>query len=158
MTDCASTIQQAVEMLLRETFEGVAEGQPANYADSGPSGSLIGALSSAPAALARYAPAPGRRSIAQHARHARFHLEVVERYLRGDSGSSNWDESWAVDASSDTAWRHEVEALRAAYQAVQRTVATLDWQVPTLAAALGAIAHGAYHLGAIRQMLRDAGG
>ncbi len=156
MSDCARTIRQSLETLLNETFGGVPENQSTFFADSGPEGCLLGVLSALPAERARRTPAPGRRSIAQHARHVRFHLEVIERLFRGVTGENNWDESWSVDASSDTAWKREVEALRSAFLVVRSALAELDWQPLTLSAAIGAIAHGAYHLGAIRQMLRAA--
>lgn len=148
----ASLVIQAVESLLHESYEGVPADKPTWYADSGPGGSLLGLLATIPAVDAARA-APGRRSIAQHARHVRFHLEVTLKFLAGDKSSNNWDESWAVDARDDGAWKREVEALRSAYTAVRQKFASVEWTDLTLGSAIGSVAHAAYHLGAIRQML-----
>lgn len=145
---------QALTTLLGESYEGVAPDGPTWYADSGPQGCLLGLLGSLNAAGAARPPGPGRKSVAQHARHIRFHLDATLRFLRGDRSGSNWDESWLVDASSDAAWQKEVAALRRSYEAVRDAAPGLlqdDWL--KFASAFGTVAHAAYHMGAIRQIL-----
>ncbi|GMU81542.1 MAG: hypothetical protein AMXMBFR47_14130 [Planctomycetota bacterium] len=148
----AALVTQTIAALLNESYEGVPADKSTWYADSGPRGSLLGLLATIPAADAARA-APGRRSIAQHARHVRFHIEVTLKFLAGDKSSNNWDESWTVDARDEAAWKREVEALRSAYAALRQKLASIDWTDLTLGSAIGSVAHAAYHLGAIRQML-----
>lgn len=148
----ASLVTQAVASLLNETYDGVPADKSTWFADSGPRGSLLGLLATIPAADAARA-APGRRSIAQHARHVRFHVEVTLRFLDGDKSSNNWDESWIVDARDEAAWKREVEALRSASSALRKKFASIEWTDATLCSAIASVAHTAYHLGAIRQLL-----
>ncbi|AIZ46060.1 hypothetical protein QR90_14755 [Deinococcus radiopugnans] len=95
-------------------------------------------------------------SIAGHARHSAFHMEVMVRWERdGDRGPFDWKGSFEPAQVDDGQWDELRVRLRAAYDALcafvrtqQETEATGD-----MAGGLtGAVAHVAYHLGAIRQM------
>ncbi len=147
------TIVRAVHLLLKESFEGLPPDSSTWYSDSGPEGALLPLLGSISAGVANRPPREGGRTIAQHARHERFHLEVTERFLGGDRSGSDWNRSWDVDARDDAAWQREVSAMKQAYEAVRARFERVEWNEETLASALGTVAHAAYHMGAIRQIL-----
>lgn len=148
----ASMLTETVATLLTETYEGAPAESRTWYADSGPQGGLLGLLASIGCADATRA-APGRKSIAQHARHVRFHLEATLRLLNGDRSPNDWDESWIVDARDEAAWKREVGAMQTAYAAIRRKFETIEWTDLTVGSAFGIVAHGAYHMGAIKQLL-----
>lgn len=97
---------------------------------------------------------PGGTTIAGHVEHARFHLEVVLRYMQGSEERADWAQSWSVREVTEESWR----ALRAAFvetaERVQHALTDVEtWGDREVGAAFATIAHAAYHLGAVRQML-----
>jgi hypothetical protein len=104
----------------------------------------------------------GGATIAAHAQHLRYGLSLMNRWATegGDPFSdATWDAAWMLSRVDDPAWaeiraglRDEAERWKAAL-AAPRTVNTIE-----LAGLLGSVAHLAYHLGAIRQISRDARG
>lgn len=148
-------VRTAVDMLLTETFEGCDAGGQTWFMDSGRENAFLGLLAAIPADGASRPPAPGRKSIAQHVRHTRFHLEVTLKFLNGDKTHSDWDTSWNIAVRDAASWQREIDALRAAYLEVKRDFGKGGWEELRLASAIGSVAHAAYHLGAIRQMLRE---
>lgn len=145
----------ALRTILTETFDG-ATGGSSWYIDGVPDGSLLGMLKSVDWAEATRAAA-GRRSIAAHAGHAMVHVDVVERYLRGDSSPADWEASWRLGDVDAAGWTRLQAELGESYRRLLATIAAKsDWTELMLAGAIGAIAHAAYHLGAMRQIIKNA--
>jgi hypothetical protein len=66
--------------------------------------------------------------------------------------------TWTVTQVTEQEWKALHAALRAQYDISLQTIQSrMDWDEDGLGAAAGAVAHAAYHLGAIRQRLRLAG-
>jgi uncharacterized damage-inducible protein DinB len=144
----------------RETFEGEAE-PGFCWITSGPRESaLLGTIESLPADQAFAAPAPGARSIAGHVEHLRFALDLTLQRLRGENPPADWAASFNVGAASPEAWATLQRELRRAYEAVlaelqqQRNVPPQAWPPINLVGLAAMTAHNAYHLGAIRQIVR----
>lgn len=101
-------------------------------------------------------------TIAAHAQHLRFGLSLMNRWGRegGDPFSdAKWDDAWKVSTVDTGQWeeirnglgeesRRWLDALGAS-----RTTTTVE-----LCGMIGSVAHLAYHLGAIRQIEKDARG
>ena len=136
--------------VLREAFEGPA--QWSYFADPGPEGGLFGTLARL-SAIEASRPI-GKTSIAAHVHHVVFSLESSSAWMHGDRSSRDWSESWRISAVDDAAWSRLRDQLRAGYenllQAFEEQAAS---SVEALGGTLGAIAHVAYHLGAIRQKI-----
>ena len=99
---------------------------------------------------------PGRSTLAGHANHLRFSLELFNRWSRGENpwADADWAGSWSVQTVTDDEWRALREALRAeAHAWLEASQAPREWDPVTLTGTLGSAAHTAYHLGAIRQLL-----
>jgi hypothetical protein len=98
-------------------------------------------------------------SIAGHARHSAFHMEVMVRWERdGDRGPFDWKGSFAPAAVGDEEWDELRVRLRAAYDALcafARTQKEGEATGDVAGGLAGAVAHVAYHLGAIRQMHKE---
>ena len=96
----------------------------------------------------------GRPTVAGHAHHAGFHLDMSSAWLRGDRESRDWDASWQVKTVDEPAWAALRRRLRQQYagllDAIEKEPAANGVE---LATTVGAIAHAAYHLGAIRQSI-----
>jgi hypothetical protein len=118
--------------------------------------------------LARLSAADASRStsdgatIAAHAQHLRFGLSLLNQWAREGGNpfaNAKWDEAWKVSVVDDRGWSEIQAGLRRETQRWldalgSRPLATtqdLHWMI-------GSIAHVAYHLGAIRQIRREARG
>ena len=104
----------------------------------------------------------GGATIAAHAQHLRYGLSLMNGW--GQNGgnpfaNAKWDEAWKVAAVDAAAWDEIRTGLRTEcetwLQALKtpREVADVE-----LMGIVGSIAHLAYHLGAIRQIDKEARG
>ena len=143
-------LDQVVE-LLRETFEGGLPGQGTQYLDH--SSGIRATLSAITAEQASRRPG-GHPSIAAHARHMNFHLRVTSEWILGDHSRRDWLGSFEPQTVTEEEWvrlKQDLEASRAELVRVLRSL-TPERFVEE-GGAISAIAHLAYHLGAIRQLM-----
>lgn len=151
-----STTESASVILLRETFEGPS-GPSTYFIDNDPKAGWLPALDALTAAEASRPTRPGGATIAGHAFHAGFHLEVTSAWLRGDREPRDWAASWEVEMVDEAAWAALRRELRRRYDALLDAVEKEpSANGEELATTIGAIAHAAYHLGAIRQAIAAA--
>lgn len=152
-------LARAVTALLEEALPGSSAGNTW-FTDGGSEGGLLGTLERIPAALASTLPGPGRATIAAHANHVRFYLNLANRALRGEDAyaTAEWKQSWALQSVDEAQWRTLQENLRHEYVRLREMVQSpAGWSEDNaaLTGVLAVIAHTAYHLGAIRQMVRS---
>lgn len=146
-------IRDNLLFLLDETFASPARNGGNAYLDR--QTGWFPTLQSVDAELASRPVAPGATTIAGQVEHARFYLDVALRYIQGEAPRIDWKDSWTVSSVSPAEWDELRQAfmdtcLRVeAYVREARTFAPDD-----LGGAIGVLAHCAYHLGAVRQMLR----
>lgn len=103
----------------------------------------------------------GRSSVAAHTQHLRYGFELLNRWMRGENpfADASYARSWGTQAVTEEEWAalrealaHEAHAWRAALEAKR------DWDQTTLSGAISSIAHLAYHIGAVRQLLPETAG
>lgn len=101
-------------------------------------------------------PTPLGLSVAAHAAHLAYHLEVGVRWARGERGPFDWEGSFEPGAVDEAGWAALRERVRAAYAgALALADGPADWDdLGTTGGLLGGLAHVAYHLGAIRQIVK----
>jgi len=143
-----------IEELMRETFEGGLPGEGTQYLDH--ASGIRATLSplSADEASASRGEHPG---IAGHARHMAFHLRVSAEWIEGVRIQRDWVGSFRPFRVTSDEWialQQELEAARVALMRVLRELPPDRFHEAE--AGLGAIAHLAYHLGAIRQLVHVA--
>lgn len=94
----------------------------------------------------------GGTSIAAHAHHILFGLDAFGAFISGDRSQKDWNESWRVKTVDDTAWQKlqsDLEVGQARLrEAIEGNAAKGELE---MAGSVGAVAHVAYHVGAIRQ-------
>ena len=104
----------------------------------------------------------GGATIAAHAQHLRYGLSLMNRWAAegGDPfADATWDAAWKTSGVDAAAWADIRNGLRdEAHRWLQSLGATRDVSDVELASMAGSIAHLAYHLGAIRQIAREARG
>ncbi len=157
MTKVASSpVTEASITLLKETFEG-PNGPSTSFIDNGPSAGFFATLDALGAEDASRPFGDKGATIAGHAFHAGFHLETSSAWLRSDREPRDWDRSWTVRAVDERGWSDLRRSLRRQFEDLLRAIASEPPEdAEAVASTLGAIAHAAYHLGAIRQRLPRA--
>jgi len=104
----------------------------------------------------------GGATLAAHAQHLRYGLSLMNRWAREGGNpfaDAKWDEAWNTSGVTVTEWDAIRDGLRdetADWLQVLKTsreVADVE-----LSGIVASIAHLAYHLGAIRQINKDARG
>lgn len=104
-------------------------------------------------------PGPGRKPVAAHANHVLYGLSLLNRAIAGDpSGyqTADWSLAWKLESVTGDEWRQLVADLDREAAAFQQSAGQpQEWSEIMLTGGFGAAAHVAYHLGAVRQMLRE---
>ena len=148
-----AVIVPLLSRLLREAFEG-PPGPWTYFSDAGPGTGLFGTIGGLSAADASREGGPRRTTIAGHVHHVCASLALTTRELRGEETSRDRSQSWNVLTVDDGAWSALRAELRREYERALVAVGTRTaWDEEALGVAIGAVAHAAYHLGAIRQRL-----
>lgn len=128
-----------------------------------------------PVAVAAFRPAPGRKTVWEHAVHCAYWKYVARRRITGDKrGSfplkgSNWfaRPDPAADADPEAHWAADLRLLHDCHLALRATVAALSpaeldrvppgCKVTVAEAVQGAAFHDVYHAGQIQLLKRLAG-
>jgi hypothetical protein len=95
-------------------------------------------------------------TIAGHVNHIIFYIVVLQEYITDKrSGKTDWSESWKVRDVNDSEWAELQTRLRNEYSTLKGFVADIEtWDSGDYVGGIMAIlAHTAYHLGAIRQLM-----
>jgi hypothetical protein len=103
----------------------------------------------------------GGATIAAHVDHLRYGLSLMNRWSGGENpwDDADWAQSWRISKVSDAEWRK----LRADLGSeVRRWLAALreprEMDQTELNGVIASVVHLAYHLGAVRQIDRNARG
>lgn len=142
---------ESVAHLLRETFEGSPEGMPSAYLDRG-----VGFFSTLANLSAEAASKDvNGTTVAAHTEHAKFYLDRLCEFINGRTEAVNWEDSWLIETVSDDEWKALQGSVQRAYE---RTLLCLaeerPWTEMQVGMAIGLVAHTAYHLGSIRQLVK----
>ncbi len=150
----STEIFDQMEELLRETFEGARPGEGTQYLDR--DAGIYNTLRGLTAEQASHSNGK-HPSIAAHVRHMIFHLRVAYEWATGDQRKRDWKASFLPQSVTTTEWAALIEEfgkVRKEYLRVMKGLSPEKFVEE--GAGMGAIAHLAYHLGAIRQNLPSA--
>lgn len=140
-----------VLIILRETFEGSPEGKGSAYLDG-----RVGIFNTLESISAETASAKKHStSIAAHTEHTKFYLDRIVEFIEGRTEKVNWEQSWLIETVNEKEWNDLREGMRTSYENVLRCFAKIEqWDQDNIGDSIAIIAHTAYHLGAIRQILK----
>jgi len=142
--------------MLREAFEG-PPGPWTYFTDTSSGTGVFGPIGGLGAPAASRPGGPGGTTIAGHVHHLTSSVALSTKGLRGEPTSRDRSRSWTVSVVDEAAWATLRTRLREEYD---RLVVAVEmharWDEDALGVAIGALAHTAYHLGAIRQRLPPA--
>lgn len=146
-------LRRQLEALLREAMEGPREAW-SYFTDHGASAGLLGTIDGRSVAEVTRTGEDRTASVAAHIHHVAFGMEASVAFIRGDRTPRDWKESWVSTPVDEALWREIRERLKESYQELLRTLREADLSSDeAFGGAVAAIAHVAYHLGAVRQRL-----
>lgn len=143
MSLSAPELADWLKTLLQETFDKLG-GESGYMLDKAAPG-LLGTLEKLSAEEASSA-------VKAHAFHVAFIQEAFIQWLQGLEYQADWSQSWPQKALSETDWNTLNNKLQAQHQLLMELLEKHQTQDPLENAVL-LIAHSAYHLGAIRQII-----
>jgi hypothetical protein len=147
MTDMKNSMKE----LMEETFNGPGS-EGSYYATTKPDAGIFGTLEQFSAEEASVSVHGA--TLAAHADHTSYYLSVVQSFLKGEEPERDWEKSWKITQVDEAEWANIQKELRAEFDAFQKTLAAGQWQADYDTNVLAALAHSAYHLGAMRQMAK----
>jgi hypothetical protein len=154
------SITSTLKTLFAELVDGAPGGGGAYMLNSGDIGLLrsLETLSAADASRSTN----GGATIAAHAQHLRYGLSLMNRWAK-DGGNpfadATWDAAWKISNVDAAAWNEIRAGLRAEAHRWLNVLGTpRETNEIELNGMIGSIAHLAYHLGAIRQIAKEARG
>ena len=153
-------VTRALTQLFSELADGASGGSGAFILNSG-DGGLLRSLDKLSATEASRS-VNGGATIAGHAQHVRYGLSLMNRWATagGDPfADATWEAAWKTVGVDAPAWKEIRIGLR---QEAARWLTVLgaprDVSEIELNGMIASVAHLAYHLGAIRQIAKDARG
>lgn len=92
-------------------------------------------------------------TIGQEVGHILYGMQAAAVFIRGEPSTGSWQESWRPRQLDNDAWSALLTDLQQAYSRLHRAIRDHAGDSnQALGAAIGAVAHIAYHLGEIRQL------
>jgi hypothetical protein len=147
-------VVESISYLFEETFEN--HPTPGNaFLDAGTG--FLATLHDITAEQASRRLVHGGTTIAGHVEHTLFYLRVAQEFWDGRTEKVDWRESWLVTEVSPEEWDDLRHRLELEYRKVADRIRANDlWDSDRIGGAFGLMAHCAYHLGAVRQMMKLA--
>ncbi len=138
--------------LLGETFHNV----DGIYLDGGTS--LFETLNSITAGEASKPSLHGGTTIAAHTFHVDFYLKVISDYMQGKVYQKiDWSQSWLTKSVNEKEWEALKKKLSTTHDEVIKLINSFDdWNNDKkISGAMAVVVHTAFHIGAIRQILKS---
>ncbi len=137
--------------LLKETFEG-SPPEGSHYLDR-----EVGVLNTIEKISAQNASRLiGGATVAAHLEHSRFYLEILPEFMNGRTEKIDWNESWLVKTVDQAQWNLLKENVQHNYEKVAEMFQTIAvWDDEKVCGAMAIVVHTAYHLGAMRQIMKS---
>lgn len=157
-----AALTKAALTLLDEAYIEAPNPKGTWFADNEAANGFLGTVGSIGASQASRPLEPGDGlTVASHVGHLRFALSLANRAAKGENpyAEAKWARSWDARGVSEAQWRDLVEGLRAEYAEFRTNVESGVFlnDEDSMTGLLATIAHGAWHLGAIRQGLGRIG-
>lgn len=140
--------------IFRETFEGLRPGRDWTHFVEG-NEAILPILSGLNAEQASRKLRPDVSSIAAHARHTAYYIEMLNRTVAGDGGAADWEGSWSVQQVNPSQWLSIQADLKLQYEALLNFLDTSTAEPKDheqFCVIMAQLAHAAFHLGTIRQL------
>ncbi|MBS4214029.1 hypothetical protein [Neobacillus rhizophilus] len=148
------TLRNSVKTMLRETFEGpLVPGKGSWFTNSESNSGIFGVLEGM--SYDQASMSVHGTTLAAHTDHIRYHMWGTNEILKkGKQPEMDWGKSWDIHSVDAQQWNRNQEGLRNEYFTLLESIDAIEWNELLANEVLSSLAHSAYHLGAIRQMLK----
>ena len=148
-----AVMMELVTRMLKEAFEG-APGPWTYFTDTSRGTGIFATINGLTATEASQVGGPSGSTIAAHVQHLIASTRATALSLRGQHVSLERGHGWTPTIVDERVWSALRDALRSEYNALLVSVGMrTKWNEEMVGTAYGAVAHSAYHLGAIRQRI-----
>ncbi|MCM3381023.1 hypothetical protein MKZ19_21970 [Shouchella clausii] len=149
-------VRNSVKTLIKETFEG-PEAKGSWFTEAEPNSGIFGVLGGTSSDLA--SRSVYGTTLAAHTDHIRYYLWGTNETLKkGKQPEMDWGKSWTIHSVDEQQWNHIQAGLRNEYVTLLQLMDDAEWNERKANEMVASLAHSAYHLGAIRQMLKVVNG
>ncbi|HUS15628.1 MAG TPA: hypothetical protein VM536_11505 [Chloroflexia bacterium] len=156
-TVSAKALINSVIILLTEAYAGPPDPSTTWFIDNEANSGILGALEGVSAAEASRSVDSGGQegsTIAANAEHLRWSLAQFNAAIRGGAHEGRWEESWHVISLGEADWDNLRRRLREEFETLCGLLKAQE-ALPEefISGTLASVAHAAFHLGLIRQMI-----
>lgn len=145
---------ESLLLLMREVFEGKPADVPGTWFVEGRE-ALLETFREVTPEQASSDFGRGISSIAAHLEHTRYYLAQSNGWARGEQPVADWPGSWRLQTVSAEEWSGLRQSLTAEYQEFLSHLARKpDLDQDSATGAVANLAHAAFHLGAVRQLIK----
>jgi hypothetical protein len=146
--------QSAAASLICEAFEGREDGRKYTWFVQDRE-ALLPSMNDLTAQQVSAELKPGVATIGAHYNHILFALTLVTEEIRGGTVEGTWESSWEKQSFSADEWHALQSKIREEYEFFLGAFTTKeDWPDDHIIAGLAILPHMAFHLGAIRQLMK----
>ncbi|MCT6925364.1 hypothetical protein [Metasolibacillus sp.] len=148
------TLRNSVKAMIKETFEGPPIPVKGSwFTNPEPNSGIFGVLEESTfdeASLLIHGT-----TLAAHTDHIRYHMWGTNGILNtGKQPKMEWEKSWEIQAVDEEQWAQIQKDLHNEYQVLLQAIDAIEENEVLSNVVIPSLAHSAYHLGAIRQMLK----
>ncbi|TSB47741.1 hypothetical protein [Alkalicoccobacillus porphyridii] len=145
-------MKEEIKELLNETFNG-PDGTRSWYTETKKGSGLLGTIEGISAGDA--STNLRGTTIAAHTHHTMYHITVCKNAIKKIDVKSDWGISWKIKDVSEDEWNEIKKGLEDEYKEFVDLIDQSELSSVTLRMILANLAHSAYHLGAIRQLVKE---
>ncbi len=150
-------ILEDIRTLFLEAAVGPEDPRETWFTDNEEGSGILGSVGQLSAKAAFSEKVPGLDSIAAHVQHVSFFVNLAVRAYRGDNAyeGADWTGSWKIREKTPSEWQRILNELESAVNNISAELKRgIDLDVfPIRRGSMALVAHCAWHLGAIRQLL-----
>ncbi|MBM7096766.1 MULTISPECIES: hypothetical protein [Alteribacter] len=148
------TIRDSSRSLLKETFEGPAK-SGSFFTNTEPDTGLLGTIERINAREASMILPSSEASIAAHVHHTLYFLQVSAAHILKEDRHVDWGISWKIHEVDEATWQAFKSQLREEYENYLSLLDHIDFSGEQVEQVMASLAHSAYHLGALRQLVNQ---
>lgn len=146
-------MKEIIRSIWIETFQGIDDGNSSHFIETKPDTGILGTIGHLTAEQA--SKDINGATIARHVHHTMYHINICLSYLEGNQPEADWSVSWNIGAVTEEEWKRIQQEIKEQYNRMLKYIETKDLDDFTLRFFLSSLSHAAYHLGAIRQMVKS---
>ncbi|WP_096186656.1 hypothetical protein [Evansella halocellulosilytica] len=146
-------MSESLKTLMKETCEGPSE-KGSHYTSVDPDAGLFGTLRALTAQRVSEPQKMSKAPIVSHVYHTCYYLKVMNSQFTNKPMKYDDDDSWNVIEVNEEQWHEILEEFKREYDTfIEKIEVEEEWGEEKVQSALATLAHSAYHLGSLRQMV-----